>query len=137
MYLETISAYIASVAQGTAQNRLRQAKTYLTFAIYYDVNYLQPTILDASMYTKYLANSFISAASVSNYISGARHWILHHKGDPSSFNSAESSSVGKFCQKSSRHVPNQAPPLTPDHIRTVTSWIDIHRFHLVSNLLSS
>lgn len=124
LYMETISAYDSAVSHGTAQNRLRQAKTYITFAVYYSINFLFPSITQASMYTKYLANSFISPATVNNYLSGARHWIQHHKGDNSSFNSPQVQAVSKSCAKISKHVPNQAPPLTPAHMKIICRFLD-------------
>lgn len=78
------------------------------------------------MYTKYLANSFISPATVNNYISGARHWIQSHKGDNSSSNSHESQAVGKSCSKASNHVPSPAPPLTPALLKIICRFIDTY-----------
>lgn len=77
------------------------------------------------MYTRFLANSYISPATRNNYLSGARSWIAHHCGNIASFNSPEVAAILKKCSKDSQHVPTQAPPLTPSLLRLICKFLDI------------
>lgn len=76
------------------------------------------------MYVQFLANSHTSPSSLKNYVSGARHWITHHGGDPSSFSSPPVCDVSRKLVLSSSHVPAQAAPLTPAHLRIICAYID-------------
>lgn len=78
------------------------------------------------MYVQFLANTYKAIATVKNYISGARLWINHHCGDPSSFNTLYVSSVVKFNANKSTHVPAKAPPLTIKHLAIVCRFLDAH-----------
>lgn len=79
------------------------------------------------MYIQYLANTYKAMSTVKNYVSGARHWINHHKGDDSSFTSFYVSSVIKYNVSKSTHVPAQAPPLTVNHIRFICKFFDVYK----------
>lgn len=123
---QTLHAYYQSVAPGTAANRLRQAKSYLTFCVMYGVNYLNPTRLHVAMYVKFLANTHKAPNTVKNYLSGARHWVNFHKGSDFSFSTPEARAVLKSVIDSSKHVPLQAYPLSPADIRVICNYIDSH-----------
>lgn len=126
LQLQTIQAYNDSVAPGTAANRLRQARFYVTSCVIYSVDYLNPSRLDLAMYVKYLANTHRAPSSVKNYISGARHWVNFHKGCDTSFTSQEVAAVLKSVVDNSIHVPSQAYPLSPADIRLICNYIDFH-----------
>lgn len=112
------------MAPGTAANRARQAKVYVHFALMYKVNYLSPSRLHAAMYVQYLANTYKAISTVKNYVSGARYWIIHHRGDDSSFASFYVTSVVKYNASKSTHVPFKAPPLTVNHLAIVSKFFD-------------
>lgn len=76
------------------------------------------------MYIQYLANANMAPLSIKNYLSGARSWINHHKGSDISFASHEASSVLKTNLNASKHVPRQAPPLTPHHVKLISFFLD-------------
>lgn len=78
------------------------------------------------MYVQYLANTYKAMSTVKNYLSGARYWINHHKGDDSSFTSLYVSSVTKFNMSKSTHVPSPAPPLTLRHLSIVCRFFDVN-----------
>lgn len=76
------------------------------------------------MYVQFLANSLTSTASLKNYVSGARHWILHHGGDPSSFSSLPVADITKRLTSASAHVPAQAAPISPVNLKIICEFID-------------
>lgn len=78
------------------------------------------------MYVQYLANTYKAMSTVKNYLSGARFWINHHKGDDSGFASNYVSSVIKYNINKSTHVPLRAPPITLDHIRVIVAFFDVN-----------
>lgn len=114
------------MTEGTSANRKRQSELYLKFCVLYDVNYLSPSIIDLLMYVQFLKNSFASEVSVKNYISGARTWVLHHKGFVNSFDSIEVKQMFAAVTATSRHVPSPAYPLTAHDIKLVCDYIDSH-----------
>lgn len=97
---------------------------YIEFALTYQVDYLRPTPVSAAMYVQHLANLHTSTASIKNYLSGAKHWITAHLGDPSAFTSFPAQEVLSKVTKESTHVPVQALPLTPADIRTIVRFLD-------------
>lgn len=87
LYQQMLDSYGSSLAPGTLANRLTQAKTYICFAVLYDLNPLKPSSSQLCMFTQYLKNSFAAPATVKNYLSGARTWIAEHGGDLTPFGS--------------------------------------------------
>lgn len=120
-------AYQNSVAPGTVANRNRQAKIYLTFALLYNVPPLSPSVLSASMYVQFLANTFSAPNTIKNYMSGARYWIRSHEGDDSNFSSSEVASVLLYNVKNSPHVQTQAYPITLSDLTTICKFIDVSK----------
>lgn len=76
------------------------------------------------MFVQFLANTHKAPTTVKNYISGARHWIRHHNGSDAAFSASDTIDVLKSVISKSNHVPNQAPPLTPSHVREVCKFFD-------------
>lgn len=76
------------------------------------------------MYIQHLANNYTSPASIRNYVSGAKHWILSHLGDPGAFTSFPAQQVMTKVTKESSHVPLQAAPLSPREVRLVIDFLD-------------
>lgn len=119
LYQQTLYSYDHALAPGTAVNKTRQAKVYLAFAVSYQVNYLRPSVIAAAMYTQFLANSYKAPATIKNYLSGARSWIVNHGGIDSAFASYEAHAVLKHNMNKSNHQPVQAFPLKLLHIRHI------------------
>lgn len=119
-----IGTYTDSVAPGTLVNRATQAKSYITFAVYYGFQPLFPTSTDICMYTQFLKNSFAAPTTVKNYLSGAKTWISEHGGSISAFSSFEYGQLSSGLSKRSQHVPARAAPLTWEHIRAIASFMD-------------
>lgn len=76
------------------------------------------------MYAQFLANKFNSVASVKNYMSGARTWVLEHGGNVSAFLGYENAMMLKAINKASNHVVKRAFPLSLVHIQRIVSYID-------------
>lgn len=119
-----INTYVNALAPGTYANRAKQAHCYITFAVLYNVPYLYPTPVHVCMFSQFLANKFHSVASVKNYISGARTWILELGGNTSAFTGHEQYMMVKAITKDSTHVPNRAFPLSLEHIIKIAAYLD-------------
>lgn len=118
-----IELYKDSIAPGTRTNRIHQAKIYLTFAVHYGLDPLNPLSSQLCMYAQFLKNSYAAPTTVKNYLSGARTWLAEHAGDLSSFFSIEYRQLVNGLTKKSSHVPTRAAPLTWNHIRTIVSFL--------------
>lgn len=77
------------------------------------------------MFARFLGNSFKSPSTVKNYMSGARTWIINHKGSIQPFMSPQVADVIKGVEKLSSHVATQAFPLSPAHIQIICTFIDL------------
>lgn len=118
-----LNSYTDSISTGTAANRLRQAKSYIQFCVYYDVNPLYPNISQLCMYAQYLSNSHASPRTVKNYMSGARTWVCEHSGSVICFDSHDVSQIVKGFAKRSQHVPARAFPLSISHILIISDYV--------------
>lgn len=119
-----LHSYQAAAAPGTHMNRNRQAKLFLKFALVYNVNYLNPSPIEAAWYVQFLANTYKSVTTVKNYVSGAKTWISQHNGNPSAFANSQVQEVVKGVSKKSEHIPSPAFPLTPQHVRVICQFLD-------------
>lgn len=126
LYRQTLATYNDSVSQGTAANRNRQAAVYIKFSLAYNVTVLYPSVLDISMYVRFLANSFKSPMSTKNYIAGAKTWVQNQMGNPQAFSSPQVHDMFQAITKTSDHVPVQAYPLTPQDIGLICAFMDSH-----------
>lgn len=119
-----LNSYAHSVTKGTADNRLRQAKVYLGFAVVYKVVFLSPSITHTAMFAQYLGNSFASPASVKNYFYGAKLWVFQHGGNTQSFLSSLVAEVIKGIEKFSQHIPAPAFPITVIELKIICQFFD-------------
>lgn len=124
LYLQMIDSYTDSIAPGTAANRLTQAKSYLTFVTYYKIQPLAPTSTDLCMYLQFLKNSYSAPTTIKNYLSGARTWLAEHGGNLAAFSSFEYHQLFSSLSKRSLHIPRRAAPLTWDHVRIISRFMD-------------
>lgn len=97
-----------SLAPGTLKNKANQARLYIKFCLAYNISYLHPTILDVALFTRFLGNSFTSTATIKNYLSGAKSWVTHHRGDYHAFGSPESGDVLRHIAATNNHIPTPA-----------------------------
>lgn len=124
LFYQSLDTYNNAAAPGTLKNRHRQAQTYIEFALSYNIGYLAPSPVSAAMYVQHLANLHASTASIKNYLSGAKHWIISHMGDPSAFAAFPAQEVLRKVTKESTHVPVQALPLTPAEVNMIIRFLD-------------
>lgn len=124
---QMLASYSSSLATGTVLNRRKQAQEYIKFALIYGVPYLSPSPTQACMFAQHLANKHSSPASIKNYLSGARSWIIEHLGSIQGFLSPQFAQLVKGFTKNSTHVPARAPPLLPHHVRAICRALDSTR----------
>lgn len=119
-----LNSYEHAVSKGTANNKLRQAKVYLGFAVAYSIDYLSPSLIHTAMFVQYLANSFKSPASVKNYFSGAKLWVHQHGGNVNSFLDSRVAEVVKGNENISSHIPAPALPIKPQELMVICNFLD-------------
>lgn len=76
------------------------------------------------MFIQFLKNSFASQVSVKNYVSGARTWVLQHRGCVNGFDSIEIKQMFAAVDATSTHIPSPAYPLTVSHVKCICDYID-------------
>lgn len=119
-----IDSYNSSVAPGTLANRIRQAKSYVKFAVLCNnVLPLHPTELQLCMYAQYLKNLHPCPRTIKNYISGAKTWVAEHGGSVQPFFSRDLDQLTKGYSKNSDHVPKRALPLSVSHLLIIANYV--------------
>lgn len=88
------------------------------------------------MYARFLGNSFSSPGTMKNYLSGAKSWVQHHKGNVAAFSACEVGDVLKFVVNSSNHIPAPAYPLLPSDIRIICDFLD-RNSHRIPNTIKA
>ena len=83
----------------------------------------RPSQYDVLSYMVHLDNQLLSPGAALNYISGARTWVRAMGGDVDPFDTYTAGLVKKGLKRSSTHEPVQAPPLTPDNVKTVIDFL--------------
>ena len=116
------SAYSAAFSAGTLQNRSRQAKAYLSFMIFYNFDYLNPTPITLLLYIQFLANTHKNITSIKNYLSGAKTFVVAAGGQPWAFSTPFIPNLYKGLLRMSTHTPMPAPAIP---IHTIKVMCDI------------
>lgn len=124
LYKQTIATFTSALAPGTYANKYRQAASYLRFALSYNVDYLNPTVINICMFSQLLANNHDSPTSVKNYLAGAKSWVYEHGGNISAFLTSELSTMSKSIAKHSDHVTHRATPLKWYEIEQICMFLD-------------
>ena len=119
LYTQLTSSYGAAFSQGTLHNRIRQAKAYLAFMLYYMFDYLNPTPLYLMLYIQFLANTHKNITSVKNYLSGAKTFISDAGGSTQAFYSPLLQNLYKGITRLSNHIPAPAPTLSVETIKAM------------------
>lgn len=122
-----MTSFHTALAPGTYMNRHRQASAYIKFALLYNVNFLNPSVINVCMYSQYLANNHHSVSSVKNYVAGAKTWVYEHGGVIYSFMSSELSNMYKSFTKHSPHIIKRAAPLLWSEIQQICSFLDTYQ----------
>lgn len=113
-----------ALAPGTVKNRQLQAQLYLKFMLAYQFNYFAPSIAQLAMFTRFLGNSYVSPATIKNYLSGAKAWVYSHGGVVDGFLSHEVSMMSKRIATEKAHIVSQARPLTSHDITVICKFIN-------------
>lgn len=66
----------AAYRPGTLKNHLVQIRSFLSFCVFYSMDYIRPGVNTLCLYIEFLAQSLKSPATVINYVSGIR--LLHN-----------------------------------------------------------
>lgn len=128
LYRQMLDSYKDSVAPGTLNNRMRQAKSFVKFSVLYNFDPLQPTDTHLCMYAQFLKNSHSSPQSVKNYLSGAKTWVAEHGGLTQPFLSRDLDQLTKGFVKNSNHVPMRAAPLNVNHLFMIAEYVQANPF---------
>lgn len=118
-----MESYGKAFAPGTVQNKLVQARTYLSFMIAYDLSILYPQPVDLVLYLQLLANSLKSPQALKNYLSGAKSFILERNGNVTNFTHIRVSNMLRTLVKRSTHAPQQAIALKINVIKAACRWL--------------
>lgn len=78
------------------------------------------------MFVRWLANNLSSPSSIKNYLSGAKNWVLEHRGCINSFSSYEVGKMIKSVTKHSEHIVKRAAPLFQNHLEIICSYCDFN-----------
>ena len=124
LHSQMLRSHTAAYADGTQKNRDRQAATFIKFCLQNDYSYLYPSLVQTCCFIQHLANIMSAPATVRNYISGVKSWLVAHGGDPAPFNSPEAQAVTKGAARLSSHIPSKAPALTPQDIMCIADYLD-------------
>lgn len=119
LFSQMVTSYNQALAPGTMTNRKKQAEEDVEFAILYKVPVLAPSVTQVCMFAQLLANKHAAPTSIKNYLSGAKTWVTEHGGVTDAFSSFQLGQLVKGFVKNSTHIPAQAAPLGPHHIRAI------------------
>ena len=119
LFTQMQTSYAAAISEGTAANRLRQTRTYLTFMMGRLLDPYNPTIIHLLLYIQLLANSFKSVATVKNYVSGAKTFLTQHGVPTAVFNSPLINALFRGITRLSNHIPQPAMPIDINSIKRI------------------
>lgn len=88
-------------------------------------NPFEPTQLQINLYTAFLANSFNPPQTIKNYLSGARTFLRDKGMDISILASPKHKQTVRGVERRSLHVPRQAPELSIDEIKSISSSMSL------------
>ena len=111
------------LATGTWRNKNGQLQKYLQYMEQHNSDPVRPSQYHVLSYIMHLADTLSSPGAIFNYISGARSWVRMLEGDTAPFDSYQATLLKRGIQRSTTHEPAQAPPLTPDDIKTIIKYL--------------
>ena len=75
LHRELFKSRQAAFAPGTLKNLRTQWHSFISFCLYFDLNYLPASVETVCVYAQYLSRRFKSTISIKNYVNGVR--LLH------------------------------------------------------------
>ena len=111
-------------APGTHKNHRSQWKSYLAFCLYFDFTPVPATAHVIALYCQFLSRS-LTPQSIRNYLSGVKLMHLIAGFDFPFLQSYEVRLTLKGIQRTIKHTPNRAPPITPAILSKLVSVIDL------------
>ncbi len=120
-------AYRNALTAGTWRNRRRQADSYIAFCHAHSANPLRPRDMDVAAYAVALGKRYKAHATVKNYISGLRAWLVSNRAPTEAVESHLVTMTKAGLQKASTHTPIQAPPLTPVILKRICRYLDTNK----------
>lgn len=111
-------------APGTHKNHRSQWKSYLAFCLYFDFTPVPATAHVIALYCQFLSRS-LTPQSIRNYLSGVKLMHLIAGFEFPFLQSYEVRLTLKGIQRTIKHTPNRAPPITPDILSKLVSVIDL------------
>lgn len=111
---ESTESCKSAFAESTYDNIKVQWRTFLTFCIYFGLEFLPASLNTICIYVQFLSRSFKAVESIKNYVNGVKimHLINDHK-----FPHLESFSYKltiKGITRIKSHLPNRTLPVTPE-----------------------
>ena len=116
----------SAYAKSTNNNLRLQWKTYIAFALYFDLQIVPTTIETLCLYAQFLSRSFKAISSVQNYVSAVKklHLMLDVSYPQGDF---ELRLALKGLSRNNPHCPKQARPITPAILRGMSQLLDISK----------
>ena len=111
-------------APGTHKNHRSQWKSYLAFCLYFGFKPVPATAHVIALYCQFLSRS-LTPQSIRNYLSGVKLLHLIAGFDFPYLQSYEVRLTLRGIQRTVKHTPNRAPPITPDILSQLVSVIDL------------
>lgn len=111
-------------APGTHKNHRSQWKSYLTFCLHFDLTPVPATAHVIALYCQSLSRS-LTPQSIRNYLSGVKLLHLVAGFEFPFLQSHEVCLLLKGLQRTVKHTPNRAPPITPDILSKLVSVTDL------------
>jgi len=109
---------------GTHKNHRSQWKSYLTFCLHFDLTPVPATAHVIALYCQFLSRS-LTPQSIRNYLSGVKLLHLVAGFEFPFLQSHEVCLLLKGLQRTVKHTPNRAPPITPDILSKLVSVTDL------------
>ena len=106
-----VTLFKPGLTSGTWKNKLVQFKCYKAFSKSDSFNPEKPSMYNVMRYIAHLYSFLKSAGAINNYLSGARTWVLLHKGDTTNFDLYPVTLVKRGAYKLLSHKPIKALPL--------------------------
>ena len=124
-------------ASGSWSNLRTQIKAYVLFTTYFKLQFLPATLDIVCLYATFLSRSFRSPQSIRNYISGLKflHILLGHEYRFTS--DYVLSLVFRGIEKTLRHVPVRARPVTPAILHAMAAAVNFEDFEDVTCLCAA
>ena len=123
---DVLASNRAAFSTGTRRNLCTQWRSFISFCLYFGLQYLPASSDTICLYAQFLTRTFKSVASVRNYLHGVK---LLHIFSGFHFKHFESFEIKLFLKGLSRlhpHAVKQAALITPSILRDIHKYLDRH-----------